>query len=396
MRRLIRGVSRKVVGSDRARSDAPGLEENAAQAGTADAVQVLPPGDVSLHPGLDIVANPVLLVRQPGLQVIYANPAAEANFAISRKAMVELNLPDLFGPADELEGMVESVLSRQVDVRRQDLILRPPLQEPMHAHVVIGALEGSASTVVVEVLPNEQKIRSDREERILDLTSANKELIRNLAHEIKNPLGGIRGAAQLLEFELPERSLREYTQVIIKESDRLQTLVDRLLEPHRHPHIVSELNIHEVLERVRSVVLAEFPNGLDIVRDYDASLPELRGDKEQLIQAVLNIVHNAAQALAERIARGDAQIVLRTRVARQVTIAKRLFKLALDLHVTDNGPGIPEDIRERIFYPLVSGRDGGSGLGLTLAQTFVQQHEGLIECESRPGCTDFRILLPLH
>lgn len=396
MRRLIRGVSRKVAGSDRASSDTPGLEQNAARADAGEAARLLPPGDALLQPGLDVVANPVLLVRQPGLRVVYANPAAEANFAISRKAMIELNLPDLFGPAEELEGMVESVLSRQIDVRRQDLILRPPLQEPMHAHVVIGALEGSVSTVVVEVLPNEQKIRSDREERILDLTSANKELIRNLAHEIKNPLGGIRGAAQLLEFELPERSLREYTQVIIKESDRLQTLVDRLLEPHRHPHIVSELNIHEVLERVRSVVLAEFPNGLEIVRDYDASLPELRGDKEQLIQAVLNIVHNAAQALAERIASGDAQIVLRTRVARQVTIAKRLFKLALDLHVTDNGPGIPEDIRERIFYPLVSGRDGGSGLGLTLAQTFVQQHEGLIECESRPGCTDFRILLPLH
>jgi len=218
----------------------------------------------------------------------------------------------------------------------------------MHAHVVIGALDATADTVLVEVLPNEQKVRSDREERILDLTSANKELIRNLAHEIKNPLGGIRGAAQLLEFELPDRSLREYTQVIIKESDRLQTLVDRLLEPHRHPHIVSDLNIHEVLERVRSVVLAEFPSGLDIVRDYDASLPDLRGDMEQLIQAVLNIVHNAAQALAERVARGDAQIILRTRVARQVTIAKRLFKLALDLHVIDNGPGIPEDIRERI------------------------------------------------
>ena len=189
---------------------------------------------------------------------------------------------------------------------------------------------------------------------------------------------------------------RPYVSHIGWNCDCFDVLVDRLLEPHRHPHIVSDLNIHEVLERVRSVVLAEFPTGLDIVRDYDASLPDLRGDMEQLIQAVLNIVHNAAQALAERIARGDAQIVLRTRVARQVTIAKRLFKLALDLHVIDNGPGIPEDIRERIFYPLVSGRDGGSGLGLTLAQTFVQQHEGLIECESRPGCTDFRILLPLH
>lgn len=390
MRRLIRGVSRKVAGVDR--------KPDAAGAGTIDErdADILPLGDVAFHPGLDVVANPVLLVRQPGLQVAYANPAAEASFAMSRKAMVELSLPDLFGASEELDAMIESVIARQVDVRRQDLVLHPPLQEPLHAHVVVGGIEGFSSTVLVEILLNEQKVRSEREERLIDLTTANKELIRNLAHEIKNPLGGIRGAAQLLEFELPERALREYTQVIIKESDRLQTLVDRLLEPHRHPHIVSELNIHEVLERVRSVVLAEFPNGLDIVRDYDASLPELRGDMEQLIQAVLNIVHNAAQALHERIAGGDAQIVLRTRVARQVTIAKRLYKLALDLHVIDNGPGIPEDIRERIFYPLVSGRDGGSGLGLTLAQTFVQQHEGLIECESRPGCTDFRILLPLH
>jgi two-component system nitrogen regulation sensor histidine kinase GlnL len=388
MRRLIRSVSRKVAGADRAQA-----ADAAIDADGTPGVAGFHPG---FHPGLDMVPNPVLLVRQPGLRVVYANPAAEANFGVSRKAMLELSLDDLFGRSEELGTMIGSVMERQFDARRQDVLLHPPLQEPMHAHVVIGALDGCADAVLVEVLPTEQKVRSDREERILDLTSANKELIRNLAHEIKNPLGGIRGAAQLLEFELPERALREYTQVIIKESDRLQTLVDRLLEPHRHPHIVSELNIHEVLERVRSVVLAEFPNGLEIVRDYDASLPDLRGDMEQLIQAVLNIVHNAAQALNDRIARGDAQIVLRTRVARQVTIAKRLYKLALDLHVIDNGPGIPEDIRERIFYPLVSGRDGGSGLGLTLAQTFVQQHEGLIECESRPGCTDFRILLPLH
>ncbi|WP_306848973.1 nitrogen regulation protein NR(II) [Cupriavidus necator] len=392
MRRLIRGVSRRAAAAEGARAEPPGAAPVAAEAGA----RVLPLGAASFHAGLDVVANPVLLVRQPGLRVVYANPAAEATFGVSRKGMVELALPDLFGKSDELHSMLDTVVTRQFDVRRQDLILQPPLQDPIHAHVVIAAMEAVSDTVVVEILPNEQKVRSDREERILDLTSANKELIRNLAHEIKNPLGGIRGAAQLLEFELPERSLREYTQVIIKESDRLQTLVDRLLEPHRHPHIVSSLNIHEVLERVRSVVLAEFPNGLEIVRDYDASLPELQGDKEQLIQAVLNIVHNAAHALADRIARGDAQIVLRTRIARQVTIAKRLFKLALDLHVIDNGPGIPEDIRERIFFPLVSGRDGGSGLGLTLAQTFVQQHEGLIECESRPGCTDFRILLPLH
>jgi two-component system nitrogen regulation sensor histidine kinase GlnL len=156
------------------------------------------------------------------------------------------------------------------------------------------------------------------------------------------------------------------------------------------------VNIHEVCERVRSLILAEFPRGLRIERDYDASIPDFRGDREQLIQAVLNIAHNAAQALAERIVRQDAVITLRTRVARQVTLGKRRYRLALELHVEDNGPGVPESIRERIFYPLVSAREGGSGLGLTLAQTFVQQHQGTIECDSEPGRTLFRITVPLH
>jgi two-component system nitrogen regulation sensor histidine kinase GlnL len=191
------------------------------------------------------------------------------------------------------------------------------------------------------------------------------------------------------------RELTEYTQVIIHEADRLQALVDRLLAPHRKPHVVSDVNIHEVCERVRSLIMAEFPRGLAVQRDYDTSIPDFRGDREQLIQAVLNIAHNAAHALAERIAGGDARLVLRTRVARQVTIGKQRFRLALELHIEDNGPGVAEDIRDRIFYPLVSGREGGSGLGLTLAQTFVQQHSGTIECDSVPGRTVFRIVIPL-
>ena len=228
----------------------------------------------------------------------------------------------------------------------------------------------------------------------MDQAQVNKELIRNLAHEIKNPLGGIRGAAQLLEMDIG-KDLREYTQVIIHEADRLQTLVDRLLAPHRHPHLVGDVNIHEVCERVRSLILAEFPNGLEVVRDYDTSIPEFRGDREQLIQAVLNIAHNSAQVLAERMENGNAQIVFKTRVARQVTFGKQRYRLALELHVIDNGPGVPDSIKDRIFYPLVTGRGGGSGLGLTLAQTFVQQHHGLIECVSVPGHTDFKLLIPL-
>lgn len=242
----------------------------------------------------------------------------------------------------------------------------------------------------------EQQARQDREERLVEQAQANKELVRNLAHEIKNPLGGIRGAAQLLEMELDSRELHEYTQVIIHEADRLQSLVDRLLAPHRHPHQLTDLNIHEVCERVRSLVLLEYPQGLKIRRDYDISIPEFKGDREQLIQALLNIVQNAALVLSDTITTGgNAEITLRTRVARQMTIGRQRHRLALELHVIDNGPGVPDHIKERIFFPLVTGRDGGSGLGLPLAQTFVQRHHGLIECESMPGRTDFRILIPL-
>jgi len=345
--------------------------------------------------GLELLASAVLVVDAGGL-VRYANPAAEHLLEVSVKSLSRQKLAGLFINGDELDALCLQARAHKYADLRQDLTLQRGGREPLHVHSIVSA--AGEGEVVVELRENVQQLKLDREERLLDQSQANKELIRNLAHEIKNPLGGIRGAAQLLELELPDahlNALREYTQVIIKEADRLQTLVDRLLAPHRRPHIVGDVNIHEVCERVRSLVLAEFPSGLAIRRDYDASIPEFRGDKEQLIQAVLNIVHNAAQALRERIAAGEAEIVLRTRVARQVTLAKVRYGLALDLHIIDNGPGIAPEIRDRIFYPLVSGREGGSGLGLTLAQTFVQQHLGLIECESRPGLTDFRILIPL-
>ncbi|MDB5745530.1 MAG: sensor histidine kinase [Massilia sp.] len=345
--------------------------------------------------GLELLASSVLLVDALD-GVRYANPAAENLLDASLKSLSRQTLAALFSNGGELGALCAQARAHQYADLRQDLALERPGRETLHVHAIASAL--GEDEVLIELRENVQQLKLDREERFLDQSQANKELIRNLAHEIKNPLGGIRGAAQLLELELPPLhlgELKEYTQVIIKEADRLQTLVDRLLAPHRKPHIVGDVNIHEVCERVRSLVLAEFPHGLAIRRDYDASIPEFRGDMEQLIQTVLNIVHNAAQALASRIALGDAEIVLRTRVARQVTLAKVRYGLALDLHIIDNGPGIAPEIRDRIFYPLVSGRDGGSGLGLTLAHTFVQQHLGMIECESRPGLTDFRILLPL-
>lgn len=346
--------------------------------------------------GLEALPTAVLVLDRRTLEIAFANPPAEALLDISRRQLAQMPWGEIFPNAAELAATITAIGEERFHATHLDTVLGRAGHEPVHVHAIVGFVESAPDYVLVELFENERQSRTDREERIHDLTAVNKQLIRNLAHEIKNQLGGIRGAAQLLEFELRERDeLREYTQVIIKESDRLQTLVDRLLEPHRHPHIVGDVNIHEVCERVRAVMLAEFPRGLTIERDYDVSVPDLRGDKEQLIQAALNIVRNAAQALRERIAQGDARIELRTRVARKVTIAKRLYKLAIDLRVIDNGPGIPEGIQDRIFYPLVSGREDGSGLGLTLAQTFVQQHDGTIEVDSRAGHTEFQILLPL-
>jgi two-component system nitrogen regulation sensor histidine kinase GlnL len=342
----------------------------------------------------DLLATPVAVINGRGL-VLFVNAALEDTIGLSRRTLQGLHLSDYFVDKKPLEIALEGARSNEFAALRYEASLqRANHEDVLPVHVIVAQTD-QPDEVIVELLPIEQQTRQEREERLIDQAQANKELIRNLAHEIKNPLGGIRGAAQLLEMELDSKDLKEYTQVIIHEADRLQTLVDRLLAPHRRPHVVGDVNMHEVCERVRSLILAEFPKGLKVVRDYDTSIPEFRGDREQLIQAVLNIAHNAAQALTERRAEGDAEIVLRTRIARQVTFGKQRYRLALELRVIDNGPGVPDSIKDRIFFPLISGREGGSGLGLTLAQTFVQQHHGLIECESMPGRTDFKILIPL-
>jgi two-component system nitrogen regulation sensor histidine kinase GlnL len=351
--------------------------------------------------GLDLLTTMVALVRRDG-SVVHANAAFENLLGVARRALIGSRLVDWLADAPALSETLDAVAANRIASGRFESRLRRPAGvhgDALPVHVIVAQTDAN-DIALVELIEIEQQTRQDREERVHDQAAANKELLRNLAHEIKNPLGGIRGAAQLLGMELEgradtRRELTEYTQVIIAEADRLQGLVDRLLAPHRHAHMVADVNIHEVCERVRALLVAEHPKGLAIQRDYDTSIPEFRGDREQLIQAVLNIARNACEALVERIAYGDAQLVLRTRVARQVTIGKLRWRLALELHVQDNGPGVPESIRDRIFYPLVTGREGGSGLGLTLAQTFVQQHQGTIECDSEPGRTVFTVLIPL-
>jgi two-component system nitrogen regulation sensor histidine kinase GlnL len=351
-----------------------------------------PPAPPTRFQSFDLLATLVAVVRGDGT-VLFANAALEDALGTSRRSIEGGSCLPLFAEPAVLRTALDGARINEYAALRYDARLLRHNGEPMPVHVVLAQTE-VPDQFVLELLPLEAQTRQDREERLIDQAQANKELIRNLAHEIKNPLGGIRGAAQLLEMDI-DPQLKEYTRVIIHEADRLQTLVDRLLAPHRRPHVVGDVNIHEVCERVRSLILAEFPRGLRFVRDYDTSIPEFRGDREQLIQAVLNIAHNACQALTERIAAGDAQLTFRTRIGRQVTFGKQRYRLALELHVIDNGPGVPDAIKDRIFFPLVSGREGGSGLGLTLAQTFVQQHHGLIECDSVPGRTDFKILIPL-
>ncbi|MDX9699968.1 MAG: nitrogen regulation protein NR(II) [Rhodocyclaceae bacterium] len=337
--------------------------------------------------GLDLLSSAVVLIDDRFI-IRYLNPGAENLFAISQRKLLGMPLARLLGEGHGLESALRNTLATHWSYTGQDLRVQRLHGEALHLDCTVSPAEAAGVSLLLEFRPIDAQLRVAREEQLLQQQQANRELIRNLAHEIKNPLGGIRGSAQLLERELEDPQLREYTQVIIAEADRLQDLMNRMLSAHcvMRPGL---LNIHDVLERVRKLLLAEFP-ALLMIRDYDISIPELTADREQLIQAVLNITRNAAQAM-----HGNGVVKLRTRVARQVTLAKRRFKLALELQVIDNGPGIPEEIRDTIFYPLVSGREGGSGLGLTLAQSFIEQHHGMIEVDSRPGQTCFTILLPI-
>lgn len=349
----------------------------------------------SAYAGLELLSTAVLVIDANG-RVRWLNQSAEATLGMSRRIVQGQLARGLFVDSDLMDRLLEEALSGAFGMRGLVILLRRPLREPLQMQAIATALYMAETPLLLELSPIEQQLKANREERQLDLSEASRRLMRNLAHEIKNPLGGIRGAAQLLETELRTREEREYTRVIIAEADRLHALVDRVLAFHRAPRVVAELNIHEVCERVRSVIMAEYPTGLSIERDYDASVPEFRGDREQLIQALMNVVRNAAQALQSRIATGDGCVLLRTRVAQQVAVSRRVCKLALDLRVIDNGPGIAEELKERVFDPLVSGREGGSGLGLSIAREFIHQNGGAIDFESVPGQTDFRILLPLR
>jgi two-component system nitrogen regulation sensor histidine kinase GlnL len=347
--------------------------------------------------GLDLLATAVVVVDDKQA-VLYMNPAAENLLEASTNNVTGLTLDRLFGENAVLAAAISYAHANNCSYTEHELefAINGRLRLNLACTVSPTDRSAAASGTLLEFRQIDQQLRVEREARLLEQSQAHRDLIRNLAHEIKNPLGGIRGAAQLLDRELERPALHEYTQVIIKESDRLQSLMDRLLTPHRLP-LPGPVNIHEVLERVRSVILAEFP-GMVVRRDYDTSMPVLTGDREQLIQVVLNITRNAAQAIKGGGKEGgdSGEIRFRTRIARQVTLVRRRFRHAVQVEISDNGPGIPEDMRARVFQPLISGREGGSGLGLTIAHNFVTQHHGAITFESAPGRTCFTLLLPVQ
>lgn len=341
----------------------------------------------------DLLSTTVLLLNSTG-EVVEANAAAEVMFGRSRRNLLGQPAAFLFDRDKALAHSIQQACRGEVADCRQFARVRRGV-ETVEVAVTSVALSQPLWSALIEIKDLEQRVLADRSSRLVDEIDTQHELLRNLAHEVKNPLGGLRGAAQLLESELPDPALREYTSVIISEADRLQALVDRLAAPQRMPVQWQAVNIHEICERVCALVRAEFRE-VALLRDYDASMPEFRADPARVMQALLNIVRNAAQVMTGFQPTQSPHITIKTRIARQVLLRHKQHRLAAVVTVIDNGPGVPESLKERIFHPLVTGRDGGTGLGLSLAQDFIQQHGGVIEFESQPGHTEFRLQLPME
>jgi two-component system nitrogen regulation sensor histidine kinase GlnL len=327
------------------------------------------------------------------LKVTAINAAAQALLALSETRSMGIHAGEMVvRPQEWLESLSASLQDRS-PLARRGMPLALHTGQEIHADLMVTPVTGKngCDGVLVELQPVDRLLRISREEALSHAQETTRAVIRGLAHEIKNPLGGVRGAAQLLARELPNDELREYTQVIIREADRLRDLLDRLLGPNQQV-VLQPVNIHEILEHVRNLILAETGNSANIVRDYDPSLPEIPADRSQLTQAMLNIMRNALQAAEASAA---CNICLRTRSRRQFTIGNIRHRLVLQVDIEDNGPGVPIDLKDSIFVPMVTGRAEGTGLGLSISQAIVGRHGGLLECESQPGDTRFTIYIPM-
>ncbi|MFW6092932.1 MAG: nitrogen regulation protein NR(II) [Pseudomonadota bacterium] len=333
-----------------------------------------------------------VVVLGDDLTVRYLNAAAESLLGCSATRSVGLRAAELVSPrdADAFDGL-DSVFHSGQSLTRRGIRFHARDGQEVKADLTVS-LEQSQGHLILELQPIDRLIRINRDEHALFSQETTRKLVRGLAHEVKNPLGGVRGAAQLLERELADDQLKEYTRVIIDEADRLKALVDRMLGPNREPEM-AEVNVHAVIEHVLLLIDAQTRGAIEFRRDYDPSLPPVLADEAQLVQAILNIAANAAQAMEGRAA---PVLSLRTRVMRRFTIGSRLHRIALRIDIVDNGPGIPEEMLDRIYFPMISGRSDGTGLGLAITQSIVGRHGGLIECDSRPGRTCFSVYLPVE
>ncbi len=340
---------------------------------------------------LDHLSEAILLFNRQFI-LTYINSAGEALFTDSEKHLIGQKAEDIFKftTVSIVTRLQQCLMNNEVLINRE--IILDTLKKNITVNLSITPLleQGECDEILIELQQLDQHLRITKEEQLIEQHHVSRMLIRGLAHEIKNPLGGIRGAAQLLELELEGEELKEYTQIIIAEADRLKDLMDKMLGPNKPP-IKNKLNIHQVLERVRQLVTVEATGKIDIECDYDPSIPFLQADKNQLIQAFLNIVRNAIQAINEK-----GKIILKTRVHRKMTIGRKNYKLLIKIDIVDNGIGVKEDMLRQIFYPMITGRAEGTGLGLSISQSLINQHHGLIECSSEPNKTIFSVYLPLE
>lgn len=333
-----------------------------------------------------------ILIMNESLQVRYANPAAEQLFSQSSKRIVDQPLSKLIQHASLDLALLSQPLQSGQSITDSDVTFVVD-GKPLMLEVTVSPISWNKELMLlVEMRKIGQQRRLSQELNQHAQQQAAKLLVRGLAHEIKNPLGGLRGAAQLLERTLPDPSLKEYTQIIIEQADRLRSLVDRLLGPQK-PGKKQNENLHLILEKVRQLVELEMDQPVTLERDYDPSLPEFLMDADQIEQALLNIISNAGQILQNQ---NNGKITIRTRTVHQANIHGQRCKLAARIEIIDNGPGISAELQDTLFYPMVSGREGGTGLGLSIAQNLIDQHQGKIDVESWPGRTIFTIYLPIQ
>lgn len=333
-----------------------------------------------------------VLVTDAQLRLIAVNSSTEMLLGLSRERVLGGPLAHWLRLDRNLGHQCQDVIAESQPMTLRNRRLQPLRAESFLADLIISPLRENprGARLLLEITAIDRRHRISQEDQLRQQQAISRAVTRGLAHEIKNPLGGLRGAAQLLASEVHDPALRDYTRIIIREADRLRGLVDRMLGPSNLPRREA-VNVHEVMEHVRGLVSVQLPLGLRITSDYDPSIPEILADRDMLVQAVLNLVQNAMQALGDH-----GEIRLSSRIMRQYTISGQRHRLVARLRVRDNGPGIPEEIRERIFFPMVTGHASGTGLGLPIAQSLIQLNNGLIDCHSRPGCTDFDVLLPVE